>query len=176
MKQRPDLNKLAKEVFEINKTKGYHDEDYSNETFLMLIVTELSEAVEAHRRGKRANVNSFDFGINDVGSDFTAAFEHCIKNTIEDELADTVIRLLDLSGLREIGITSDKFNKTFNGSFPENIYEILRSFVRPNGLGIKISVLIRDVEDLCNQMNIDLWMHVNLKLLYNQIKPKDKKY
>lgn len=171
MKQRPDLNELSKEVFNINKAKGFHDEYISNETLLMLVITELSEAVEAHRKDKRANVESFDFGINDVGADFIEAFEYCIKDTIEDELADTVIRLLDLAGLREIRITTDVHNKTYIGTFPENIYDILRTFTRPNGLGIKISVLIRDIEDLCIQMEIDLWMHVNLKLLYNQTRP-----
>lgn len=47
---RPDLNTLSKEVFKANKAKGFHDVEVSNETLLMLVITELSEAVEADRK------------------------------------------------------------------------------------------------------------------------------
>lgn len=179
MKVRPDLNELAKEVFKINKAKGYHDEDYSNETFLMLVVTELSEAVEAHRKGKKAHIESFDFGINDVGADFIEAFEHCIKDTIEDELADTVIRLLDLAGLREYTIQGFLLEPVFtiDRTFPENIFRITTEIVYYKwSIQERICFAIFNIESFCKQLSIDLWMHVNLKLLYNQAKPKNKKY
>ena len=60
----------------------------------MLIVSELGEAVEAHRSGR--------FGLER-------------KDTFEDELADTVIRIFDLCG--GLGIDLEKqmiWKTTFN--------------------------------------------------------------
>ena len=67
----------------------------------MLVITELSEAVEADRKGKRANVGCFNvFSDYNRPAGYAFSFESTIKDTIEDELADAVIRLLDLAGLR----------------------------------------------------------------------------
>ena len=65
----------------------------------MLCVSELSEALEADRKGRVANLDKFDKGIahGDI-------FETYIKDTFEDELADTVIRILDLCGARGIDL------------------------------------------------------------------------
>jgi NTP pyrophosphatase (non-canonical NTP hydrolase) len=65
----------------------------------MLCVSELSEALEADRKGRVANLDKFDQGIahGDI-------FETYIKDTFEDELADTVIRILDLCGARGIDL------------------------------------------------------------------------
>ena len=94
---RPDLNTLSKEVFETNKAKGFHDVEVSNETLLMLVITELSEAVEADRKGKRADLESFNL-LNNNSIERTGnteyfnnvAFADKVKDTLEDELADTV--------------------------------------------------------------------------------------
>ena len=63
---------------------------------LMLIVSELGEAIEAHRKG--------DFGLE-------------LKDTFEDELADTAIRLFDLCGGLEIDLEKQmKWKINFNKS------------------------------------------------------------
>jgi len=109
---------LSKEVFEANKAKGFHDTEVSNKTLLMLVITELSEAVEAHRKGRVADLEMFQHSC-DVWKKhypdkenklFVQDFETYIKDSIEDELADTVIRLLDYAG---------RFNN--NSKYPSNI-------------------------------------------------------
>lgn len=75
-------------------------------TRLMLIVSELSEALEADRKKRNASLKDY---LNDIAnpaySSLTEAeydqachshFEHRIKDTFEDEIADAVIRLGDL--------------------------------------------------------------------------------
>ena len=185
MKTTPNLNTLSKEVFEANKAKGFHDKEYSDETLLMLVITELSEAVEADRKGKRAQL-----GVEAYSGTFDPkGFELWVKDTVEDELADTVIRLLDLAGLRNAEIT---INNGFIGdtkelifrdkSFPELVFWITRRIIslkiyvsRINNL---VSIVLMSIIALCEHLNIDLWHHVELKLQYNKTRPDKhgKKY
>ena len=45
-----DLNKLAKEAYETAREHGWHDEEHSDEHWLMLILTEIAEPVNADRK------------------------------------------------------------------------------------------------------------------------------
>jgi hypothetical protein len=76
---------------------------------LMLIITELAEAVEAIRIKKYAELNKF----NNCSSEttFTSCFEEFIKNSFEDEMADTAIRIFDFAGAYnlEIGLIKQEY-------------------------------------------------------------------
>ena len=180
MKQRPNLIQLAKEVYKANKAKGFHDAPVSNNTLLMLVITELSEAIEADRKGKRADLQKYrELILNTITPSplaFTTLFELYIKDTVEDELADTVIRVLDLAGYRNISTLTTSvlawYQKGFYDSFCENIYYLIKAFIKSHDLGIIAPEVIRGVEDLCKQMNIDIWYHVALKLEYNKTRPQ----
>ena len=50
-----DLNKLRDRAYSIAKAHGFHEKEYSDETYLMLIITEISEAVNADRKGEHAS-------------------------------------------------------------------------------------------------------------------------
>lgn len=67
------------------RNKGFWDKERNVGEMLMLIVSELGEAIEAHR--------TQNFGLEQ-------------KDTFEDEIADTVIRLFDLCG--GLGIDLEK--------------------------------------------------------------------
>ena len=86
-------------------------------TKLMLIVSELSEALEADRRNKHADFDLFgkvyDCGMEDLkdidsqnkeAAAYAAAFHSSIKDTFEDEIADAFLRLMDLCGEYNIDI------------------------------------------------------------------------
>ena len=60
---------------------------------LMLTVSELSEALEANRKGNKAVLA----GCDPNAHDFKESFELSVKDSFEDELADACIRLFDLS-------------------------------------------------------------------------------
>lgn len=90
------LNLAAKEIHKMNKEKGFYDEPKEVGTALMLIVSELGEAMEAYREGERANKDKY---IKSNGYNMSVTdFKTMIKDTFEDEIADTMIRLFDLAG------------------------------------------------------------------------------
>ena len=54
-----DLNILKDRAYNNAVAHGWHEEDLSNEHFLCLVISELMEAVEADRKGQRAEKNKF---------------------------------------------------------------------------------------------------------------------
>lgn len=108
-----DLNKLAAEAHANAVEKGFWEGKPSNEHFLCLVISELMEAVEADRgshRNRRANVDWFKKRVENSricrGLDheipkergYEVIYNETIKGSIEEELADAFIRLLDLAG------------------------------------------------------------------------------
>lgn len=89
----------------------------------MLIVSELSEAVEADRNASYTKFKNeklkdvFPNGLEDGNIYNIEIFKIRVKDTVEDEIADTFIRLLDLCGRMDIDIESHillklQYNKT----------------------------------------------------------------
>ena len=98
-------------IHENNVEKGFWQDKATKNVgeVLMLCVSELSEALEAHRKGKTKALPAFNSAMEYVGlkiEDFNKEnpnifwiknrFETTVKDTFEDEIADTVIRIFDL--------------------------------------------------------------------------------
>tara|TARA_R110002012_G_scaffold279937_3_gene468375 strand:- start:165 stop:560 length:396 start_codon:yes stop_codon:yes gene_type:complete len=98
-----NLTDFSKEIHQDNIKKGFYDVKISTGTHLMLITSELAEALEADRHRITADKFSFKEELNQTG-DFKSAFKSHIKDSYEDEIADAVIRLLDHCGYRGIDI------------------------------------------------------------------------
>lgn len=117
------ITELQKQVYQIAKDHGFHEVDHEPHIIpekLMLIVSELSEAMEADRRKdfvSQDKTDLFDLCYNDDGDFLENQFQNYVKDTFEDELADTVIRILDLAEMlgidleKHIQLKSD-YNKT----------------------------------------------------------------
>lgn len=94
-----NIKELQKEIHANAVDKGFWEGEANNiPTKLMLIVSEISEALEAHRKDKRFtdDIGAINGWI--LKGDFVTHFEIACKDTFEDELADAVIRILDLAG------------------------------------------------------------------------------
>ena len=91
------LNALALKIHADAVAKGFYEKPRETGTMLMLVVSELSEALEADRTDRHAP-GDFSYG----GA--TLEFRENVKDTFEDEIADSVIRLLDLCGHLDIDI------------------------------------------------------------------------
>lgn len=98
-----NLTLLAKEIHAANREKGFYDKPTEVGTQLMLVTSELSEALEADRHGLRANKIAFEEELS-AGADFASAFKVQIKDSYEDEIADAIIRLFDHCGYKGIDI------------------------------------------------------------------------
>jgi len=70
------------EAYETAKDSGFHEEEHPITHYLMLVVTELAEAVEADRNG----------------------IPEGSKGSVSEEIADVFIRLADYCGMKEIDI------------------------------------------------------------------------
>jgi len=99
------LNELRDTIHENALAHGFYDDEKINiPEKLMLIVSELGEAMEAYRNNYYADWEGHNSLINRNIEDNNGAFERLIKNSFEDEIADTIIRLLDLCGYMKIDI------------------------------------------------------------------------
>jgi NTP pyrophosphatase (non-canonical NTP hydrolase) len=105
------IEKLVKDSHEMAVKKGFWEDQNRNvPEMLMLIVSELAEALEALRKEHNAPKFTVDDLYKDLQIDFTDEeyvfnvlswkenFEKSVKSSFEDELADVAIRLFDLCG------------------------------------------------------------------------------
>lgn len=176
-----ELNALRDECYKISCEHGFHDEQLSERHFLCLVITELSEAVEADRKDRHANVAGFENAAKVYP--IQRCFEGYIKDTVEDELADAAIRILDLAGLN--GDTFPSFSSELykmdedicdyfkSKSFTESIYEICEDIFTSG-----YDVALYDLFVLAEVMGFELMEHIRLKMDYNRTRQRlhGKKY
>ncbi len=178
-----NLNKWRDRAYKTACEHGFHDKELSNEHCLMLVITELSETVEADRKDKYADIGLFkEWQSNPLPiseelriSRFKQDFEEFIKGTVEEELADAAIRLLDLCGLRNIELENDclddevleDYSSIFIGkTFTESIFNITKNLIDRN---IVLSLI--KIFGLAKHLGIDLLWHIEQKQRYNELRP-----
>jgi len=96
-----NISEISYQINENAKAKGFWDNGIDIPEKLMLIVSEISEAMEADRINKRADWTYDGPPIIQPeqldDEKFKELFESWVKNTLEDELADAAIRIFDLA-------------------------------------------------------------------------------
>ena len=99
------INELSKRIHEVNVKNGFYEDEKNIGEMLCLIHSEVSEALECDRKDKYAS-HSYRSQFRDNDEDFKANFELAIKDTFEDELADIMIRVMDLAAFKGVDLES----------------------------------------------------------------------
>lgn len=121
------LNELSEKIYKANIEKGFYEDNKELISFLenqhspsylvevakkailgqrlALIVSEASEALEANRKEKNCGTLAETYFKASIGNElFKENFEKKIKDTLEDEVSDILIRVLDFCGAYKINI------------------------------------------------------------------------
>lgn len=177
------LQTWAKDIHENAIKKGFYPEnpkDRNDNEMLMLIICELDEAVEAHREDRWMDGKP---GIipEELAKDpdnFKANFKAWVKDTVEDEMADALIRILDFTEHNKYVFYPDESAISYypveNASFAANCLNVVFDITTFSSAGFSsknIQAAIRRIIGICDEYNIDLVFHVEAKMKYNATRP-----
>ena len=169
-----NLNELRDEAYSIAKANGWHEEEHSDEHWIMLVITEIAEAVQADRKNLHADLEAFKKYEEII--DFKENFERQIKNTAEDELSDVVIRCLDLAGLRRFDLEEVEALMEMAGSIKEGkgfidlCYALSGISTCDDSTEEKVIAIIAVVLKYCELTAIDIDFFIHTKMKYNRLR------
>lgn len=184
-----ELASLAEDAFKNAEKHGFYTESTEIETALMLIITEMAEAVQADRHNRHGSIENYESEIQMV-RDIPTAYKNALEGTVESEFADIAIRILSLLGWmnskKSISFESDYIlNEEYQvGRLIYNI-SIVKSFYRLNKqfgdfvynenhdwyTAKKLQHILMRVFAIAHNNNIDLMEHIKLKMKYNESRP-----
>lgn len=191
-----ELASLAEEAFKNADKHGFYTESTEIETALMLIITEMSEAVQADRTNRHGSIEDYESEIQ-MGRDIPTAYKNSLEGTVESEFADIAIRILSLLGwidsktpikLKSDSILADEYgigkiqlmvHNTINkGSIAKDLYRLNGYFSRLVDnescswlVSDTLQEILMRVFAIAHNYNIDLMEHIKLKMKYNESRP-----
>ena len=169
---------------------GFHEKMLTVEHMMMLVLSEIGEAVEADRRNLHANLHGFEICKCLTYND---RFKNYVKDSVEDEMADVAIRLFDLCGALGIEPTDryeyyDELYKELHEqmkhySFTERCFTLCRILTSCEGAELEddgtedcvpviIGAALCFLFIIADDLKIDLVRHIELKMKYNETRPK----
>lgn len=182
------INEWVKKAYDNAVKHGWHEEEKSNAHWLMMVCTEVAEAVQADRKGNYMDDLDKE-GLKTVlakdhGGLFNKYYSDTIEGKVESELADICIRVFDLMGVCDVvakdGLTTFDYEveNAKQHSFTENAIKVTRTIVSCN-LNSSISVkaemfyvlyesILSSAFEWAEALGIDLVQHINLKMRYNE--------
>ena len=181
------LNALKDRAHKTAVEYGFHNDVKPDAYYLGLVMSEAGEAINADRKGRHADAKWFEVDLAILPFDF--CFERHIKDSVEDEIADLVIRLLDFAGMKGYKLYVERDNcpnwhdplRTFNKSGLPGLFFILMDYLSDafDGDAQDLVAGIYDIIDFfCDCFGMitgsdkDLWWFVDRKMEYNEQRPK----
>lgn len=162
---------------------GWIDTNKSDRHYLMLIIGEVCEAIQAHRRGK------VFFNFNEVPSDWTKKilndphspdilfmdeFNRFCKDTTSDEMADTFLRLLSLFWMHGMRFSYRKQEIPFRDlePFTETAYRFTNTMLSMHYYDSRdcLETAILFIDKWCQRLCIDLKGACMRKMRYNRMR------
>ena len=168
-----DWSHLAERAHRIAVANGLYDQAPSIKVFRMLAICSMTDAVEADRKGRRSTDDEWMDNCSDNLA-FHAGYNHRIKGTVEDGLADFVIRCVDYIGWqstfwawRDIETTllypirSDEWEE--GEGITDMAYHAIHRVFSSDSYALSL------VLSYCQFAGIDIMRYVEIKLRYNEI-------
>lgn len=185
-----DLEVLSKQAFESAKSKGfYSDTGIDTTLYLMFIIVEMSEALQADRKNRHGSIEDYEIEI-EMGRDFPTAYRNSLEGTVESEFADIAIRILSLLGsimdsekaeFMEDEDLIDEYKLAefiFGLDLVEDLYRLIEKMGvcdlndSPNWyLAKHLQKILMDIFAIAHSNNINLMEHIRLKMKYNETRP-----
>jgi len=176
------LQTWAKGIHANAIAKGFYPEnpkDRNDKEMLMLIICELAEAVEAHRENRWMDGRQgiIPEELAKYPQEFEANFKAWVKDTVEDEMADALIRILDFTEFcrykfPDIVIETEPLNFFNEGTFAEHVYHLVEHIAVMGSVEPpQLSEIVEAIIYLCDEYNIDICFHVEAKMKYNATRP-----
>ncbi len=164
--------------------KGFYEGSFSLMEKLMLIISEIGEALEADRCNNHAILDTFNQGVqqpNVSDEAWMEMFESYIKNSYEDELADIFIRLADLAAYKKIYmLTGRKFqaNRSLYRELKvsERLFILTKDVAKIHQSNLFIELqqnftrAFGDIFSIAGLQNIPLGVYIDLKMKYNSMR------
>lgn len=163
-----DFNKLSKEAHADAVKHGFWEMPVGKMHCLMLIISEICKIVDAHRSRLYANYAGYNARS---GRSFSAF----IKDTVEDGMANVVIRLCDIAGALNMHFKEDDiciddypFQKF---TFVESAYALTKGLCSHLEIEDRIRLGVEFVTKWAEYMGVDLEWHIKERMKYNAARP-----
>ncbi len=171
-----ELNNLAFKIHSINKKNGFFDNPINKEILLVLIISELSEAIEADRKNQYFNIEKHRLISEAYKNNFKYIFEQSVKDTFEDELADVIMRILDLMEYSGYKCHVIPIQRAFTDDLGSDFLRLITKVtnILPGFVGTPtdqaINYLLSNILKYAKFKNIDIWRFVEMKVRYNELR------
>lgn len=173
------LQNWARHIHANATAHGWHEEEKPGYHWLGMVMTEVAEAIEADRKGRRFSedakekylaVTTDSEGYHVTAAIMKMAYEDFIKGTVEEEFADICIRILDAAN----ELHGENMN-WYGGEYPN----CSRSFT------VMAFVLVKEILNTgmmnlteaiyymfawAERLGIDLAWHIEQKMIYNELR------
>lgn len=189
-------NEFIERAHEMACNHGFHDKELSLEHCLMLVITEISEMVEADRKGNYASKSLYVREVNTRQPENLKAahkrfcFDTFIKDSFEDEMADVCIRLYDTAGTFGVTFEEDEMDLDMHKEYEEYFLPLSLTEKTFASCGVLLKALgcsrpkdiigssLCLIELIAEEMHIDLFWFIEKKMEYNETRKKlhGKKY
>lgn len=162
---------LSRRIHETACRKGWHDVPKSKKKWMMLVVTEIAEAVEADRKGLYGLTDEYKSArcrIKDE-EEWRMYYHDNIKPCREAEMADVVIRLLDFAYETwgsDIRYDYHYLDTPTNDDFSDNAWDLAHDIL--DGELMNIATAIFYVYQWAHKLGFDIDWHIEQKMLYNE--------
>ena len=166
-----DIRELCKEAHENAVRHGFWNEEHDIRHYLMLVITELAEAVQAYRKGGFAKRNMYEKIVKERSYTKEMAYLLSVKGTFEEKMADACIRLMDLAGRSDVEFPDDYDSLGFLDERGITIVLFKAIFFMQNAMSRDAGELVMYFIRLSEAIGIDIEWHIRQKMAYNASRP-----